>query len=165
MARIIGKMVSDGYRNKFFALVGLALVLGASGCGNTLNCAVLGDNLSGRITFANGTRAELNGSIVIEWSKDSFATVGGRGYISNNHGLLTFRYSVCVDNDVPVAVRAYQDENEDRVQSTGEASGRYDGTDTGDAAYLTKTVPGGVTAGQTSRWEKVDGADINLDVP
>jgi hypothetical protein len=134
-----------------------------TGCGNSLNCAINGDNLKGRILYSSNVPIQTDSPVVVEWSKDSFSTVSGR-FISdkNVQGLVTVPYSLCVDNDVDVQLRSYEDVNGDNQLTTGEYAGRYDKTDNGDGTYTNVNIPSSVS---NSNWKVSDGIDITLDTP
>src|SRR4051794_7418589 len=98
------------YRLISQACQALAVSLLLVGC-NDLECAVMGDNLQGRITFAEEVPIVPGARITYQWSKDSFTSVAGRSSVNNYDGLVTFSYSLCVENDVDFQVRAFQDTN------------------------------------------------------
>ncbi len=135
------------------------------GCGNSLSCALLGDNVRGRINFAPSVPIESRAPLVVEWSTDSFATAGISSSKNNEHDLLTVPYTLCVDNNKNIQFRAYQDRNGNRQPDAGETAGRYDGTPDGNAGFITKNVPsvGSASSSTASTWEKISSIDITLD--
>lgn len=134
----------------------------SGGCGNALNCAILGDNVKGRVTFGSSVNVVAGSAVIVEWSMDSFSSVSGRSTQRNIHGLLSVPYSTCIDSGVDVQFRAYQDLNENTLLDGGEAYGRYDQTGSGDASYLSKQVP---ASSASSDWRVLEGIDIAIDTP
>lgn len=139
----------------------LALLL-VSSCGNSLNCAVLGDNAKGRVTFGSAVSVAPGAAVVVEWSTNSFSSVSGRTSRSNVHGLLSIPYSTCIDSAVDVQFRAYQDMNDNTQIDAGEASGRFDLDGGGNATYVSKQVP---VSSASSDWKILEGVDIAIDTP
>jgi hypothetical protein len=141
-------------------LLCLAVALSATGCGNSLNCALLGDNLRGRVSLAADIPLEEGADIIVEWSDDSFATVSNSNSSTNVHGLVAIPYTACISNDIAYAVRAYQDTNQNGKGDAGEYLGQYDDTSDGNGTLKTITVPG---SADNNEWQVEDGIDITLD--
>lgn len=138
-------------------------LLSSTGCGNLINCLTLGDNARGRVTFAANVEVRQDVDIVVEWSTNSFTSVGGRIKERNLQGLLSIPYSMCVDSGVTYQVRAYQDYNQNSGLDAGEPSGRMDGTSDGNAAFIGKTMP--AYAAKTADWTIQEGIDVIVDTP
>ena len=136
------------------------MVCAALSACNEVGCAVKGDNAEGRIQFNSAIEIDSKADIVVEWSYDSFATVAGRNRYPNVHGLITFEYSGCVDDNRATQFRAYQDSNKNLSLDTGEASGRHDGTSDGDASFISETIPENL---DSNDWNKIDGINISID--
>ena len=141
-------------------LLCLAALFSTAGCGNSLNCALLGDNLRGRISLASEVPLDEGADIVVEWSDDAFATVSDSSSSTNVHGLVSIPYTACVSNDIAYSVRAYQDANGNGTGDTGEYLGQYDDTADGNGTLKTVTVPGST---DNTEWQVEDGIDITLD--
>ncbi len=139
--------------------VGLGLV--STGCGNSITCALQGDNLRGHVLFAEGVTIEPTAAIVVQVSTDSFATAGTTKFsVVNTNALVSVPYEACVDNDTTYQLRAFQDLDQDGVLEAGEAIGLYDDTDTGNAAYQSVTIPSSV---DQSTWTIEKDINLTLD--
>ncbi len=140
------------------ALIACTLVLG--GCGNSLKCALQGDNLKGHVTLAEGVPLASGADVVIEVSSDSFVTAAETVTRENLHALVAVPYSACISNDVDFNVRAFQDINGNGALDAGEFLGLYDGTSDGSGTARTVNLPADET---NETWEVEDGVDITLD--
>lgn len=136
--------------------MGLAL----TGCGNAIDCAVNGDNLRGRVTYGQNVAIHGEANVVVQYSTSSFATDTVSDPQSNLQGLLTVPYGFCVPSGT-YQLRAFQDLNKNGELDVGEPWGRLDGTDSGDAAYLGRTV----TASTDETAGRVTDANITIDNP
>jgi hypothetical protein len=142
----------------------VGLAMGASGCGNALNCAINGDNVRGHVLFGQAAQVDAGARVVVEWSKDGFGAVDGLDTIDNAQGLVSVPYSLCVDNNIEVSIRAYQDENGNGAWESGEAAGRDDGTSDGNATYTTHNLAGAEPSGDASgNWEVEKDVNVWLD--
>lgn len=130
------------------------------GCGNAIDCALNGDNLMGRVTFGTGVTVRADVNVVIQHSSTSFATEGTSTVKANPQGLLTVPYGFCVA-DGTYQLRAFQDLNGNGSLDTGEPSGRLDGTDSGDATFVDRTV----TETSSDTTSRVTDADFVIDNP
>jgi len=158
---------SCAWRRRVALFLGFLMIMLFAGCGNSANCALKGDNLKGRVTFAGNVLVQPEASVVVEWSKDSFATVSGRSISKPNvQGLLSVPYSLCVDNDINVQVRGYEDINDNITPDGSEYAGRYDQTSNGDAPFVNVQVHASTASGSTqSTWEIKEGVDLVIDTP
>lgn len=154
---------TDGLRR--LAATSLALAWGAlaTGCGNTLDCALKGDNIRGRITFAPAIAIRPESRIVVEWSTDSFsgATRAGFTTLNNLHGLPSVAYSLCATDGATYQFRVFQDLDGDSTLDAGESSGRDDGTADGNAAYVSRLL----RKSTENTWETIDDVNITVDTP
>ena len=132
------------------------------GCGNAINCALHGDNLKGRVGFAQSVAIRLDAAVVIQYSTDSFATVVlGSTSQANPQGLVTIPFGICAPSDLDYQLRAFQDLNGHGTPDAGEAIGRDDGTSDGDQAYVVRRV----TTNAQGDYNKITDIDITIDVP
>lgn len=137
-----------------------------TGCGNSMNCAILGNNVNGRINF--GDRAPFGSQrtqLKVELSKDIFATVWQSQVVDNSQNLISVPYSLCADNNVNFTIRAFSDQNANGKWDAGEGTGRDDGTSDGNAAYVTRNIPYTAPADKNTSgdWKKINGVDIWID--
>ncbi|HLE01570.1 MAG TPA: hypothetical protein VJB59_15005 [Bdellovibrionota bacterium] len=155
------------WHSRVTLVLGFAMMVLVSGCGKSTSCVLHGDNLKGRITFAANIPVLTDAPLVVEWSRDSFATVSGRSTSNPNiHGLVSVPYSLCVDNDVNVQVRAYEDINRSTTLEGTEYAGRYDQSSTGDVAFVNVLVPSSPSSTNgENNWEVKEGVDIVIDTP
>jgi hypothetical protein len=130
-------------------------------CGNALNCAISGDNLKGHVTFASGVSVQAGANLVVQYSTDSFVSVAKSTIKTNEQGLVAFPYGMCVPENTDVQVRAFQDLNLNGTIDSGDAQGRHDGTDTGNAAFVSKKV----TDDASGNAVELTGVDIVVDTP
>lgn len=136
-----------------------------TGCENTLSCLISGNNVVGRIVYSGDINVDTARDVVIEYqygSAFSSAAATHNQYSAkrNIHGLITFEYSLCAENDRDIVVRAYEDLNNNRILDAGEPHGIFDGTANGDATPVTVNVPA-----NKSEWIKQKGVDFYLDTP
>lgn len=137
-----------------------------AGCGNELDCALNGNNLKGRVTFAGNVPVQTGTTVVVQWSRDSFATVSGHTTSAANvQGLLSIPYGLCVDTDVNIQVRAFEDTNGNSSPDTGEPSGRYDQTSNGNGNFVDVLVHSTSSGNSSSSRDVKEGVDIALDTP
>jgi len=138
----------------------IVLVLGSAGCGNSLNCSILGENLKGRIDYSSEVDLEKDSTLVIEWSSESFATIDDSKTLQNIHGLVTVPYSACLELDSDYQVRVFQDTNGNGTLDTGETYGLYDGTSNGTGTATVVNLP---SSENNENWQMEDEADITID--
>lgn len=117
----------------------LAILL--SGCGNSLNCFINGDNLRGHIQLGPVSPVASSGKIQVEVSTDAFTSVDDTNYIDNLQKLPVVPYTVCSSTGKSLSVRAFVPRAGNSSYASGDPSGRYDGTSDGNAAYKTFTIP------------------------
>jgi hypothetical protein len=152
--------------NKLVYIFVAAAAFSAVGCGNALDCALNGDNLKGRLTFGSGVAVRTDANLVIQYSTDSFGSNKISGTKTNPQGLLTVPYTFCVASGT-YQLRAFEDLNKNGELDSGEPSGRLDGTDTGDASFVSKTITttsSDANSGSTTT-DRVTDADIVIDNP
>lgn len=124
------------------------------------NCVANGNNVKGHVIFGNGVTLIPGSDIIIQWSTDSFATVTNVGVTTNNaQGFVAVPFSFCIDTGKSFQLRAFQADDKTMTYHSGEATGRYDGTDTGNAAYITTNL----FQNQISDWPLLQGLEIVLD--
>jgi hypothetical protein len=110
-------------------------------CGNAVECLVNGDNIKGHVIFPADSPGEAGKTVLVQFSKDSFATVASDTRVSNTQGLVAVPYSYCAETEKTFSVRAFQDSNGDGMWEAGEAAGRDDGTSDGNSTYKTYSFP------------------------
>jgi hypothetical protein len=142
----------------------IASAFGGYGCGNAVSCALYGDNLKGHIDFTSAIPPSSDKRVILERSIDGGGTFAFAKNLSNSQGLLSLSYTLCVDNDVNVAVRAFQDDNGNGKWDSGEGAGREDGTADGNAPYKTHNFPKpNPSANPPVDWKIDANADITID--
>ena len=115
----------------------------ANSPGAAPSCTPTTGTVSGYVIFGGAVSIARGGTVVIQWSTDSFATTiyTGAGVV-NTQGMLAvpFGFSVNICGTLSFQLRAFQDPGVSGVWTTGDAVGRYDGTDTGNATYTTVSL-------------------------
>ncbi len=162
------KIVMDHCR---IILIALAL----SGCANQIECAVRGDNASGRITFSPSVEVSSQAQYIVSAkavnppSSSAPFTVSDdvKRTITNRHGLLSMPYTICLKNGIDYQVKVHQDINQNGVEDSGDYAGRHDLQPDGDSAYLevkVNQITEKIVDGKTTKdWPKVDGVDVIID--
>lgn len=140
-----------------------ALSLAFPGCGNSLNCALLGDNLRGHVTFTNAYPPFVNDRITVQASTDSFTSVTETAVIDNMQNLPTVPYKLCVPNNVNVQVRAFADRNKSGTWESGEGAGRADDDNGNNATFKNFNIPSSSSSSSDNEWEIVDSVNFHLD--
>lgn len=142
--------------------LGAIFAASAAGCGNSLNCEIMGDNVHGRVNFDGAINVNSDAQVVVELSEDSFSTVKRSRTVLNRQGLLSVPFSLCADSDVPFQVRAFQDDNHNGAWDSGsEGAGRDDGSSGTHEAYSTRTVTSSDLG--SSSWDEVKDVNISID--
>lgn len=100
-------------------------------------------NVTGYVVFGTGTSTVAGAGIVIQWSIDDFvSSVNTAIFISNAQGFpvvpFSFNFGFCTPNQT-IQLRAFQSSGGGSSWTLGDAVGRYDGTSTGNATYLSVT--------------------------
>lgn len=147
-------------------LVGaLVMGIGLSGCGNSLNCMIAGDNIEGHIIYTSAVAARAGKNVVVQYSTNSFTGVAGSKTINNAQGFVQFPYSYCAPSGTNVQFRAFQDDNGDGAYQSGEGNGRHDGDSSSThQSYITKNQPTpNASAVPPVEWTVINGVDIHLD--
>jgi len=140
-------------------VVGLGL---STACGNSITCAIQGDNLRGHVLFAEGVEIDSNADIVVQVSTDSFVSAPmTKSQFHNVNGLVSVPFEACIDNDTAYQVRAFQDSNRDGVLDSGEIVGLYDDTEDGNSTLKSINIPG---SADNSTWEVKKDINLTLDV-
>jgi len=142
---------------------GILFLTGLSAaCGNTITCAIQGDNLRGHVLFAEGVEIDSDADIVVQISTDSFASAPmTKSQFHNVNGLVSVPFEACIDNDTSYEVRAFQDTNRDGVLDAGEQVGLYDDTENGNGTPKPISIPG---SADNTTWEVKKDINITLDV-
>jgi hypothetical protein len=131
-------------------------------CGNAVECAIGGDNFQGRVTFASGVTIRSDAKVIVQASTDSFSTnVLGSASEDNIQGLVTISFGLCLETNRDFQFRAFQDLNGNGSPDAGESSGRDDGTDTGDAAFVSRNSPRDAQGKVT----RIEDMSITIDNP
>lgn len=141
------------------ALAALAC-LGASNCKTVETTRI--HAVQGRVANVIKTPS-TDERIIVEYSSDSFATLLGRITLNNEQGLLSRAFRIDLPNGpsgLPdrLQLRAFADENGNETYDAGEAYGRFDRTDDGNAPFVTIDLI-------VSETVKADGATFNLFSP
>ena len=130
---------------------------------NQFNCEIQGNNVEGRIHFANGVPLESRTTILVQTSTDGFATAPEyTEHVDNLQGLISLPYDICADPG-SVSVRAFQDTNGNGAYDAGEPAGRRDGTSSGHAAYSTFTIDPFDDQSEDAEWDTEEGVNFALD--
>ena len=166
-------------RRKIFLALGVAgLLFGLSACSCQKNaqtgaeectldlvnpsCAENGNNVSGHIYFtgSGGAQVVAGSKIMIAYSTDSFVTSNNVvSVIKNDQGHTIIPYDACVPTNTNVQLRVFQSTDGLATWSAGESNGRYDGINTGHAAF----IPLLVVQPSSTTWNKRGAIDIFID--
>jgi hypothetical protein len=107
--------------------------------------------VSGYVVFTGAVSIVPNSQVVVQWSTDSFAsTVYTGAGVPNvqNAVAVPFGFSVQLCGPMTIQVRAFQDPGYTGSWASGEAAGRYDGTDSGNGSFTDVTLaPSDASAG------------------
>lgn len=141
------------------ALLGAAFL--ATGCADALNCLISGDNVEGRINYSASVAPQAGKTLIIQYSTDSgFGSISGTASRTNDQGVLSMPYSLCVSEGTSYYIRAFQDSDSDGSYTAGEGSGRRDGTDSGNTAPTAVLVPSSASSDNPNEQTEID---LSLD--
>jgi hypothetical protein len=140
---------------KRFVFAAMVLISGllAQGCcsnnpsNSTTTCSVTFSTacsaqgtVSGYVVFTGAVKIVKGAAIVVQYSTDNFASTSTTGTVMvNGQGMVAvpFSFQIGLCSNMTLQLRAFQDPNFTGTWASGDAVGRLDGTDNGNATSWT----------------------------